>query len=155
MFNFINDWWTGSNFTGPARNAPNNGKNIKELFEHRPAQVIIVTNDQVVNIRNNLRKTIVNDKQEFIGTPIMVELNSVFQQGNSSYFEKCNKYGEMIDIDELMNRTLEQRIEARDKIVEKLKEKREGFKSSFDVNSLENIKKRNKNRQIIKEFVNV
>lgn len=96
MFGWVTSWWSAGSFTGPARNAPNDGKNIKELFDQRPKQVMILTQEQVVTIRKNLRKTQTNATPPLSQKPpIMAELDTVFGQGNDSYFDMVRKRREL------------------------------------------------------------
>ena len=79
-------------FTGAARNAPNNGKNVKELLDQRTPQFPIITQKQVLDIKNNLKKTLSNAVPPLVQKPsIMVELDSVFGCGNAAYFEIIRK----------------------------------------------------------------
>lgn len=101
MFGWVTSWWSAGSFTGPARNAPNDGKNIKELFDQRPKQVMILTQEQVVTIRMNLRKTRTNATPPLSQKPpIMAELDTVFGQGNDSYFDMVRKRREVAKLNE-------------------------------------------------------
>jgi hypothetical protein len=78
-------------FSGPARNAPNDGLNIKLQFEQLP-QMIIVSDGDLKKAINNLRKTKVNaNPATFNEVPIHSELKSVFTKGTNDYFESIRK----------------------------------------------------------------
>lgn len=92
MLSWIASWWSTKSFTGPARNAPNNGQNIKELFEQKPASVIVLTDKEIQSVRSTLKKTEINsDPPSIVIPPIMMSLNNVFQQGNENYFESVKQ----------------------------------------------------------------
>lgn len=86
MLGWITSWWGSDLASGPARNAPNNGKNIKQLFEQRPQQVIIVTADVITQTLNGLRKTVINEIPPISQKPaIMQEFDNIFSQGVQAY----------------------------------------------------------------------
>jgi hypothetical protein len=92
MFGWVTSWWSTGSFTGPARNAPNDGKNIKAIFDQRPKQVMVVTEEEIGTIRKGLKKTQINAMPpKSQKPPIMAELDNVFGQGNMSYFEMLRK----------------------------------------------------------------
>jgi len=96
MLAWASSWWSTDTFTGPARNAPNKGRNIKELFDQKPKHVIIVTAKQITDIRKNLKKTVTNaERPKTQKPPVMAELDTVFEQGNINYFEMLRKRREM------------------------------------------------------------
>jgi hypothetical protein len=61
MFSWISSWWSTSAISGPARNAPNEGKNIKEIISQKPAEVSILTQEEIIAVKNNLRKTVTRE----------------------------------------------------------------------------------------------
>lgn len=92
MLDWVTSWWSTDTFTGPARNAPNDGKEIKTLLDQCPEQVLMVTETEIHEVRKNLRKTQINSMPRILHEPpIIVELNSVFRQGNANYFEMIRK----------------------------------------------------------------
>jgi len=75
-------------FTGPARNAPNNGKNIKVVFETRSSHMIIITESDIKNVLSGLRKTKINENPPATELkPLEKELRGVFECGNQKYFD--------------------------------------------------------------------
>lgn len=81
-------WLSSGSFTGPARNAPNNGIDIKKLFDQRPTQVITLTQEQVQIELKKLRPTKTNAIPPISHKPpIMQEFDDVFNQGYKNYFE--------------------------------------------------------------------
>ena len=92
MISWVTSWWTSGAFSGPARNAPNEGKNIKAFFDQRPRQVIVVTDVEIQNIRKCLKKAQTNTSPpKSHKPPIMKELDTVFEQGQVGYFETVRK----------------------------------------------------------------
>jgi len=94
MFNWISCFWSDGSFTGPARNAPNNGIDIKKIFDQRPLQVICVSESQIKTELSKLRKTTINAIPPLLHQPpIMKEFDNVFSQGYKQYFiaRKLNK----------------------------------------------------------------
>jgi hypothetical protein len=91
MFEWVSLWWTNKSLSGPARNAPNDGKNIKELIEQKPDTVLLVSQSEINNIRNKLKKTVQNEPYKTETPKLFLDLNKVFQQGNDKYFENIRK----------------------------------------------------------------
>lgn len=100
MLGWISSWWS-IDVSGPARNAPNGGKGIKQLFEQRPQQVMIVGEDVIQETLRGLRKTIINERPPLSQKPaIMQELDSVFSQGARNFFEARRLQRKTIQLDE-------------------------------------------------------
>lgn len=162
MFSWVTNWWSSESFTGPARNAPNQGINIKYLFDQRPKQVIVVTDDQIKSIMAGLKKIEPNSTPpESQDTPIMKELDDVFKRGNKNFFEslaiksRASNISKQCDDNLCEDNVLEERSEedkilARNKVVELMKKKRENLQLQMlqNNNSLEEIKKRNAENRI-------
>jgi hypothetical protein len=88
MLNWIYDWFSGSLFY-PARNAPNDGHDIKKFIENKPQEVHLISSDDITKIKNSLHKTDVPERPtSFPGSPLMMEFDSVFQMGYKNFFEK-------------------------------------------------------------------
>ena len=86
--NWVSSWWSVGSFTGPARNAPNNGIDIKKLFDQRPKQVILLSADEVKQELKKLRPTKINAIPPISNRPpIMQEFDNVFNQGYKQFFE--------------------------------------------------------------------
>lgn len=99
MFNWLTSWWGPDSVTGVARNAPNGGINIKLFFEQKPTQVIIVTSEEIVTIRNGLRKTEINAIPPISNkNPIMKEFDDVFSEGYQQFFQKRKQQRANIEI---------------------------------------------------------
>jgi hypothetical protein len=99
MFNWLTSWWGPDCATGVARNAPNGGINIKLFFEQKPTQVIIVTSEEIVTIKNGLRKTEINAIPPISNkNPIMKEFDDVFSQGYQQFFQKRKQQRANIEI---------------------------------------------------------
>lgn len=142
MLAWITNWWSSNNFSGPARNAPNDGKKIKSLFDQRPKQVIIITSDEIKTAISKLKKVDKINTQKSTNNPMFEELYSVFQKGIKNYF---NDLKHTRSTEQVENRSLEEKIKVRDKVIEILKKKKE--LKQEDSNSLEIIKKRNMERR--------
>lgn len=89
MFSWF-DMFSSTFFSGPARNAPNNGVNIKEILT-KADKGSEISQELIVNTLNSLKKTIINnDRPLFYRSPLLCELDEVFGKGNKIYF-KNNK----------------------------------------------------------------
>ena len=78
--------------TGPARNAPNEGQHIKQLFDHKPSSVTLLTTNDILRARSALKKTNINSNPIAIEIPPLIgSLHAVFQQGNNDYFESVRR----------------------------------------------------------------
>ena len=87
MLSWVTSLWSSGSFTGPARNAPNNGVDIKKLFDQRPKQVIAVSNVQIQTTLKGLKKTETNSVPPISDKPeIMKEFDCVFDHGYREYF---------------------------------------------------------------------
>jgi hypothetical protein len=99
MFGWLTSWWTTEGMYGPARNAPAGGINIKLFLEQRPTQVIIVSGEEILTIRNGLRKTEINAVPPISNkNPIMKEFDDVFSQGYQQFFQKRKQQRANIEI---------------------------------------------------------
>lgn len=87
MFNWITSWWTNGLLSGPARNAPNDGVGIKELIAQKPPQVVSVTDSDLKQAIDNLKKAEIN-LISFVSDkpPVLLELHKVFGTGNKDFF---------------------------------------------------------------------
>ncbi len=91
MLQWVTSWWSGVTI-GPARNAPNDGKNIKATLEQKPTQVVLLGEDEIKRVLSTLRKTTTNPPQTvFKQPPLFEELHSVLSQGHASYFQMIKK----------------------------------------------------------------
>lgn len=124
MFDWIRDWWYGDNKTvnlsHAARNAPNEGIGIKELIDNKPADIKIITANELVTAksqlkepvhiilsheeilmqRNRLRKTVSEPIISSSGPrTLMTEINEIMQSGNRAYFDNLRKRKEKKDLD--------------------------------------------------------
>ena len=65
--------------TGPARNAPNDGQHIKQLFDHKPSSVTLLTTNDILKARSALKKTSINSNPIEIKIPPLIgSLHAVF-----------------------------------------------------------------------------
>lgn len=88
MLGWVSSWWSVGSFTGPARNAPNNGIDIKKLFDQRPTQVILLSETEVKQELKKLRPTKTNAVPPLsTKPPLMQEFDDVFNKGYKDYFE--------------------------------------------------------------------
>lgn len=87
MFSWVTSFWSKTHVSGPARNAPNNGENIKTIIDNKPPTVVSVTQKEIENTIKNLRKTVINEPYKSAPSSLELELASVFELGNSNYFE--------------------------------------------------------------------
>lgn len=86
ILGWFSSLWTSEYFTGPARNAPNQGRNIKALFDQRPKQVINVSQEQIQSIKSSLKPTIINEIPPIKNpNPTIKELNNVYDIGPSEF----------------------------------------------------------------------
>ena len=89
MISWISEWLYAI-YSGPARNAPNNGVNIKKYIEQKPPDINTITSDDVKEAIDKLKPVVVIDKP--LGytytSPLMAEFNTVFTMGYKNYFEK-------------------------------------------------------------------
>lgn len=80
-------------FSGPARNAPNDGKNIKKAFDINAKQIVVVSLDQITMTIANLRK--VNTEKDKVAPikplhkvpSIRKEFDEVCNKGVKTFFE--------------------------------------------------------------------
>lgn len=60
---------------GPARNAPSTEQNIKSLLAQKTVQILLVTQDEIDDIRSKLRKTVTNaTRPPFKKKPLFEEI---------------------------------------------------------------------------------
>jgi hypothetical protein len=87
-------WWSAGTFTGPARNAPNEGKNIKEIIDQKPEQINMLTSSELQNVRQRLRKTETNGPKPNLNkspATVLEELGNIFEKSPNNYFELIRK----------------------------------------------------------------
>lgn len=145
MLGWVSNWWTTASFTGPARNAPNGGKGIKDLFDQRPKQVIVLTDAQIKQVRTGLRKAETNSTPaELHESPILQELDNVFKQGTKNYFSTVQKNVSEDNKDAKLERSKEAKVEARNRVAELMKRKREHLlnRNTTKDNSIATLKQR-------------
>lgn len=114
MLSWVTSWWSSGTFTGPARNAPNNGVDIKKFFDQRPKQVITVTSVEIQTTLKGLKKAETNAVPPASNKPpIMKEFDSVFDQGYKEYFVVLKKQREIIS----------DKVESKAEVLAKLRKK--------------------------------
>ena len=85
MFNFIN-WFYTTYFYTPARNAPNDGVDIKKFIEKN--EIKTITSDDLSSAISNLKKVDTNnDKPLTYTSPLLKEMDEVFKIGYKNYFK--------------------------------------------------------------------
>lgn len=122
MLQWIKDYIYYTIYSGPARNAPNDGVNIKKFIENKPSDVKLISGQDLLEAKNKLKtndnslikvntffsvtpKELINVKCQLKtntnikminknNTPLMEEFNTVFKMGYKNYFEqrKLTKY---------------------------------------------------------------
>ncbi len=90
MISWITDWLY-TVYSGPARNAPNNGVNIKKYIDEKPPDVKTITSEDVKEALNNLKPISATEKPMIYTSPLMNEFNTVFTMGYKNYFEQKKK----------------------------------------------------------------
>ncbi|MEM2986597.1 MAG: hypothetical protein QXV60_00650 [Nitrososphaerota archaeon] len=149
MLSWLSNWWSAGTFSGPARNAPNQGKNIKSLFDQRPKHVIIVSDTEIKKALSNLKKTEVNQNSKDYENPLFKELYKIFEKGYKEYFKanfNCVNRNTSVNIE---NRSYDEKIKARDRVLEIIKKKKqelEELKKQSSIPTLEDLKKRSSER---------
>ncbi len=90
MLSWITDWLY-TVYSGPARNAPNNGVNIKKYIEEKPVDIKTITSQDVKEALDNLKPVGPIEKPRNYTSPLMNEFNTVFTMGYKNYFENKKK----------------------------------------------------------------
>lgn len=92
MFSWITEWfytvYSSPTITGPARNAPNNGLDIKKYIEEKPPDIKMITSDDVKEQLEKLKPVVHNEKASVYTSPLITEFNEVFNVGYKEYFQK-------------------------------------------------------------------
>lgn len=92
MLSWIASWWSSGTFTGPARNAPNEGKDIKALFDQKPSHVVVLTDVEIQTVQKGLKKIQTNaTPPKIYKSPILQQIEDVAEQGHTKYFENIKK----------------------------------------------------------------
>ena len=87
MISWISEWLYAI-YSGPARDAPNNGVNIKKYIEDKPPDIKTITCDDVKEAIDKLKPVTIKDKPLIYTSPLMAEFNTVFDMGYKNYFQK-------------------------------------------------------------------
>jgi len=116
MLQWIKDYIYYTIYSGPARNAPNNGINIKKFIEDKPPDIKLITGDDLVQAKNKLKtntsqqlktnsfftvttKDLLQAKHQLHKTtnqkntikkdsPLLEEFNMVFKMGYKEFFDQ-------------------------------------------------------------------
>lgn len=88
MFAWLSSWFYSPVYSGPARNAPNAGIDIKKFIENKAPEVSIISEKDIIDTKNKLTPTEIHDKPSFYVSPLMSELNDVFEGGYKEFFER-------------------------------------------------------------------
>jgi len=114
-FGWITSFWQTDSFTGPARNAPNNGIDIKKIFDQRPTQVMTLSQSEVQEELKKLRPTKINAVPPLSHKPpIMKEFDDVFKDGYKAFFEARRKKQSGVEIVDTVIITVVQSVEITD-----------------------------------------
>lgn len=63
----------------PARNAPNNGKNIRNLIEHKPVHITLISEAEIKKALSNLKQPVIVTHPPLPQRPTLLsELNELF-----------------------------------------------------------------------------
>jgi hypothetical protein len=88
MLNWIYNWFS-TTYHYPARNAPNNGIDVKKFIENKPSEVKLISLEDINNIKNNLHKIEIPERpSDFPGSPLMTEFHNVFNMGYKNFLEQ-------------------------------------------------------------------
>lgn len=91
MLSWITSWWSTS-FSGPARNAPDGGKNIKVVLAQKPIHIKTITSDQLLERISVLKPTIINSNPPISNkSPMMKEIDLVNAEGYKIFFIKLRE----------------------------------------------------------------
>lgn len=89
MIAWLYSWFYDPVYSGPARNAPNAGIDIKKFIENKAPEVSIISEQEILEVKNKLTPLPeIHDKPSYYVSPLMNELNGVFKSGYKEYFEK-------------------------------------------------------------------
>ena len=91
MFSWITEWFYtvySTPVTGPARNAPNNGVDIKKYIDEKPLEVKIISTQDVQEALIKLKPIPLVEKPSKYTSPLIAEFNKVFDMGYQNYFEQ-------------------------------------------------------------------
>lgn len=92
MFEWVTNLIYNTLYPGPARNAPNEGVNIKKYIEEHHNDIKIITENDILDAKNKLNKTNIQEPPVFYTSPLLKELNNVSNIGYKQFFEqKKNK----------------------------------------------------------------
>ena len=88
MYAWLQSWFYAPVLSGPARNAPCAGIDIKKFIEEKAPEVNIITQNDIVEAKRNLVH--VEPKNTFTPytSPLIAEFNTVFEMGYKNFFEK-------------------------------------------------------------------
>lgn len=88
MIAWLSSWFYSPVISGPARNAPCAGIDIKKFIEAKAPEMTFITESDIVNAKKSLVH--VEQKQTSVTytSPLMAEFNSVFEMGYKNYLER-------------------------------------------------------------------
>ncbi len=96
LVNKIMSWlftglWSNTFFAGPARNAPDNGINVKELLKTAPPTCGLVSAEQVQEIKSALKPITPNKPYVSPKPPLIADFDRVFSMGIERYFDELKR----------------------------------------------------------------
>jgi hypothetical protein len=95
MFAWLASWFYTTDYSGPARNAPNEGLDIKKYIEEKPPEVKIITQEDIINAKNKLHKVEPNNKSSIYKSPLLKEFDNVFAVGYKIILKQEEKKNKM------------------------------------------------------------
>lgn len=116
MLAWIKNYIYDTFYSGPARNAPCDGINIKKFIDEKPPDIKLISSNELLEaknklkpksdepvksnsffcitpkdllkVKNNLHKTNKHDKLIQKNSPLLEEFNTVFKMGYKEFFEQ-------------------------------------------------------------------
>jgi hypothetical protein len=84
--------------SGPARNAPSDGKNVKQNVDQTP-RYFLISNQDIINSKNRLKPITPNERRQKSGKmPIMEEFENIFALGCSNFLQQARSRRSTVSI---------------------------------------------------------
>lgn len=87
MFNLFN-WFYTTYIYAAARNAPNNGVDIKKFIESKPVEIKTISQNDLTSAIAKLKSPLPAEKPTVYSSPLIKEFGEVFEMGYKNYFEQ-------------------------------------------------------------------
>lgn len=88
MLSWLSSWFYSPVLSGPARNAPCAGIDIKKFIETKAPEMTFISQSDIVNAKKSLVHVEQHATPTVYTSPLMAEFNNVFEMGYKNYFEK-------------------------------------------------------------------